>query len=385
MITIRRILLTTFLIAACTMFGQADNCKHQFDFDSAAGRFEPAIVLDPGCADQPALARDKEVEIKIGGATYPARITNSSVLLNLHRIDLELDMDEVQELANASGVTLVVDGKSFELDTSAAATRTRHSEQLNIGPASSNTDDDNGATVAVAAEGQDNNAAANAVRLQYRHSSSYRSQSGRWFERATKETMVSVDTTDQDEGFSEENRVSFDLVSPPLRQFGFLRNARWSAFGRYDQAFHSGNRNLTGGLRLRTYLPIAPLHLLSTKHFIAPPLAIDASYGARTGRAEGEDIDGGVFEGSLLYRIYIADRYRLRLGVTAVVNDYSDRPVDVPRTQRKYSAVLSYLGDGDGSFKVLTSIEEGSTAVVYDKLRNYFIGMGFTWPSGQNP
>ena len=74
---------------------------------------------------------------------------------------------------------------------------------------------------------------------------------------------------------------------------------------------------------------------------------------------------------------YLFDNYQVTFDATYTHSDLDVRPADVPSTQRLYKATIAYL-QPDSTFKVLTSIEDGSAGVMLREVRQYFVGIALS-------
>jgi len=205
-----------------------------------------------------------------------------------------------------------------------------------------------------------------------------------FFGSTTKNTHVetaatlSIDTTTtHDPAYIDNNRGTFGVryVNPTATPFFAQVNTGVEA--RVSKALHADVHDIDGVATFSAWVPALPAVTLlgSGPKFIAPPLSVALSYGYRNKHTADENLHGFVGEASANYYLFAAEKYMLSLGGTWTLNDLSNRPATMHRTQRLYKAGISYLADPAKGFEVAMSYENGSIGPVLTKVKQYFIGM----------
>jgi hypothetical protein len=190
---------------------------------------------------------------------------------------------------------------------------------------------------------------------------------------------LSIDTTSSDDtGYIDNNRASVGIRSVELPLSDLLAQAQFGIEGRVSRALHHDAQDSDLVATFSGWIPSLPSKTIfsSGPGYISPPLAIALSYGYRRKIVPGADtISGRSGEATATYYLYAFDNYQLTLSGTWTLNDMSNRPAAVPRTQRMYKVGIAYLTNPAKGFEVQTSYEAGSIGPLLTKVRQYSIGI----------
>jgi hypothetical protein len=380
-------LVALFAMSAAAQ--QQPQCgKPNIDFGSltaeqAVNATSVRITADSRCTSTDVVANTGDaVSVTIDGVSKTGKVTDTAVLstgvrfidIAFDKSDASLDPD-IRGFLFAQSADVQIGSAKYAVNIINRAGVNRHRNILNIGPALSG-NSSTGATPP---------SSSGAVRVRYDYQ--YRTQNllaQSFVQRLRKEAVLSVDTTDQQSGYVDDNRASVGAATTDLSFGDLFTSGSVGVAGRYSGAVHSDTREADGVITLAGRFPFIPsLSLTSATRYIAPPLTLNLSYGYRNARASGISYHGAIFEGTALYHLYLIDRYHLQLGESISVNQAASRPVTIPRTQKMFTATLSYLADPTTGFRVLTSYESGSFGTVLNKVKQYFFGLGLTVDRGK--
>lgn len=191
---------------------------------------------------------------------------------------------------------------------------------------------------------------------------------------------VSIDTTNSpDPKFIDNNEITLGLQSL-RRNFAAIKQVHFGIEGRLSKA---ANHDVHDGSVVATFsawLPDVPSVTImsSAPAFIAPPLSIALSYGYANKQTSDATYHGKSGDATATYLLYAFDKYELQTSEKWTLNDLSNRPATVPRTQRLFKVQISYLENPAKGFKVAASYENGSVGPVLTKVKQYFIGVALS-------
>lgn len=388
------LLLTTSARAACANRVFMDN-------ESTAGIIFITFDIASECGVTPAANIGDDVEITSGNQRVAARVqrvrkTSLGPSLQVTAAAAGTaaeDSATLEQFENNAAAKVVIGEQTFD-----ATVRVGGVPPLNVaryswslGPAtkdSQDDDDESTPTTLADEEGDDGDGPTGTFRLQYdgeyaRPGFFGRGDATSRFQTAAK---LKLDTTNsEDTDYIDDNELSVGVHYVNLPVAGFLSQVRAGVEGKYNKAFHHDVHDLDAVATVSAWVPGVPAVTLlgSGPKFIAPPLSVTLSYGYRSKRLEGEDYRGRAGEATANYYFYAFDRYEVGLSGTWTLNDLSNRPADVPRTARLYKISLGYLSDPAAGFKVMTSIEDGRTGPLLEKVRQYFVGLAISRFSGR--
>jgi hypothetical protein len=349
-----------------------------------------------GCAVGTPAAGDP-VSIKAGGETiattvikYSAGITTSTATLRgiLQLASVDPAPEKLQLINNETTVSVTIGQATFDARV-LSPTPNYFRYRWSVGPATSGDPNGGGSGSSTSSRGiiandttgsgsTSTSDSAGAIRIQY--SAQYANSGMFGTKVGTAETVatIDIDTTDQnDTSFIDNNKATlgFQWNLPPAGNV--LKQATVGFAGSAAKSFHQDIHDIDATVNFSGWLPI--IHTLNIFNregqFISAPLSFTTSYGYRNREQSGDTFHGRVFEATALYHIFAADRYKLDLAGDWTVNDLSNRPSTIPRTQRMYKATISYLADPSRGFSLLTSFEDGSAGVMLTKVRQYFVGL----------
>jgi hypothetical protein len=336
------------------------------------------------CSGTATPVEGQEMVVGVGGSQFQTTVKKVTSVFGFTVVDASVvDETKAQEnlvlLSGAPNATLQYQTTSVTVRVIPANPLTvlnQTSYNWSIGPAKAPSTDPNNPTTDATN--------LNAVRFQ----GSGKYARGGLFGRkaATRQRMqstasISIDTTDTDStAFADTNRAAAGV------QFTNLNAGRLWAHGsagielQQDRAFHSDSHDFNGMLKVTGWVPlIRSFTLFSTQgKFIAAPLSFTASYGYSKQHAESASYAGRKFEGTALYHLFLFDDYQVSFSGTWTVNDLSNRPATIPRTQKMYKVSIAYLQENKRGFYGVASFEDGSAGVILKDVRQYFIGVGLT-------
>jgi len=190
---------------------------------------------------------------------------------------------------------------------------------------------------------------------------------------------LSLDTTNSDDtGYIDNNRATVGIRSVDLPLSDLLAQAHFGIEGRLTRSLHHSAQDSDLAVTFSTWIPSLPSKtiLSTTPAFISPPLAVSLSYGYRSKDVPGaKSVSGRSGEATATYFLYAFDKYQMTLSGKWTLNDMSDRPSTIPRTQRLYKVAIAYLANPAKGFEVQTSFESGSIGPLATKVRQYAIAI----------
>lgn len=197
--------------------------------------------------------------------------------------------------------------------------------------------------------------------------------------RLERQLSLSIDTTDQEQGFIDNNSATGGVFLPRIAAGNLLAQGKIGGQVQYQRAVHSSDSNLDATATVEGLIPaIQSLNLFSETVRRGSPLALAFSYGLRRKHAGTTDDNGRVFSGTALYHIFAGDQYQIDLSATTTWNDVDNLPAGTSRTQHNFKAQIWYAPNASSPFKVTTSFANGSFGPVLQNLRQYFIGVALT-------
>lgn len=190
---------------------------------------------------------------------------------------------------------------------------------------------------------------------------------------------MSLDTTNSDDtGYIDNNRATLGLRSVDLPLSDLLAQSHFGIEARLTRSLHHSAQDSDLAVTFSTWIPSLPSKTIfsTTPAFISPPLAVSLSYGFRSKDVPGaKSVSGRSGEATATYFLYAFDKYQLALSGKWTLNDMSDRPSTIPRTQRLYKVAIAYLVNPAKGFEVQTSFESGSIGPLATKVRQYAIAI----------
>jgi len=191
---------------------------------------------------------------------------------------------------------------------------------------------------------------------------------------------LSVDTTSSNKSTFIDNNVATLGLRSLQRQFAGLKQVHFGIEGQLSKAAHQDVHDGAATATFSAWVPWIPsiTILSSVPDYIAPPLTLDLSYGYKNKQTATDSMHGTGGTGTAAYRLYVMDKYELAASETLTLNNFSDRPADVPRTQRMFKVQISYLKDSATGFAVAASYEDGSIGPVLTKVKQYFLGIAMS-------
>jgi hypothetical protein len=200
-----------------------------------------------------------------------------------------------------------------------------------------------------------------------------------FFARLERQASVSINTTDQEQGFIDDNSVSGALFWPRLFAGSILAQGKLGGQVQYARAIHTRDSDLDATVTMEGLVPaVQSLNLMSDTTRRGSPLALSLSYGLRRKHAGTTDDNGRMFSGTALYHLFAGDQYQIDLSATTTWNDVDNLPAGTSRTQHNFKAQIWYAPNASSPFKVTTSFSNGSFGPVLTKLRQYFVGVALS-------
>jgi hypothetical protein len=375
---VRKSLILVLLFGAAAASAQDPPCTPKMQ---GLSETQISAVL---CAGATAPLENEPMIVAVGGSQFETTVTQATstlglIVVNASVVDPVRAQENLLMLSGAETATLnyqttSVPVKVLPADPLAARNYVRY--QWAAGPAKApNKDPANPAT---------SSKDLNSIRFQgsgtYARGGVFGKLTAKEF-RLQSIATIDIDSTDSDTPeFTDTNRAAAGVHFTNLSAGRFWMHGNGGVEGRFDQGFHSGVRNADVVLSVSGWAPFLRSHtLFSTKgEFIAAPLSFTASYGYRNRRQAGTSASGRVFEGTVLYHLFLFDDYQVSLSGKWTVNDMSDRALAVPRTQKLFKAKIAYLLNNQTGFKAVASFEDGSAGAMLKDVRNYFIGVALS-------
>lgn len=375
-------------VIAAPSFAQCTNIvtvNSGIDADSVAGAV--FITLDGQCGQTiPSIAAGTDITITSGGAQFGVDTKNVVKTDLLTRIEgvaggpAAQDSATLDQLATDATATVAIGSTTFAATIvnpgSPILRITRYSWSLGPATKASSSSSSSTGTSATGSDPQEG-----AFRLQYDGEYARPGLLGRGKAEARFLTMatLSIDTTNSDDpGYIDNNYATLGLQSLELPLSSLLAQSHFGIEGRINRSFHQSAQDSDLMATFSTWIPSLPAKTLfsSSPGFISPPLAITLSYGYRNRETPGSpDVRGRSGEATATYYLYAFDNYQMTLSGTWTLNDMSDRPASMPRTQRLYKVAIAYLANPANGFEVQTSFEDGSIGPLLTKVRQYSIGI----------
>jgi hypothetical protein len=373
-------ILLTFVTSPS--FAQCTNIvtvNSAIDADSIAGAV--FITLDGQC-DQviPTIDAGDEITIVAAGKQFGAdtrRVVRTDKLVRIEAVaggPAAADDATLDQLATDATATVTLGTTSF------AATIVNPNAPLlditryawSLGPATKSS---------ATASTNTNESAEGAFRLTYDGEYARPGFFGRGTGDAKFQTLatLSLDTTNSDDtGYIDNNRATLGIQSVDLPLSDLLAQSHFGIEGRVTRSLHQSAQDSDLAVTFSTWIPSLPSKTIfsTTPGFISPPLAVSLSYGFRNKDVPGaKSVSGRSGEATATYYLYAFDKYQMTLSGKWTLNDMSDRPSTIPRTQRLYKVAIAYLVNPAKGFEVQTSFESGSVGPLATKVRQYAIAI----------
>ena len=387
----RRLAIALLLAVAATAGAQTTTCAPELS-PNALNTWGVDFV---GCTTLPPMNVGDAVTLMLGNTNCPGTVTNfqgpsplpgtkpsSAVTFSVP----DSCAPTSSKLYSANTAQLKVGTTTFDLTLTKPLSRASHT--FNLGPATAGDQQGNGQNAAPSGDTQ-------AYRFQYSGEYDFfpppTTAEVAFRRRFERSFTLSIDTTDQEKGFIDNNSVSGGLYLPSLNVPGLFVQGRIGGQVSYDRAIHSANSDLDAVATLSGLIPaLQSINLLGSATRRGSPLSLSFSYGLRrkqvetTGDTPTTSQDNGrVFTGGALYHVFLADNYQIDLSVSTTYNDVDNIPAGTSKTQHAFKAQIWYAQNASSPFKVTTSFENGSFGPVLLKLRQYFVGIALQNLSGK--
>ncbi|MBV9495454.1 MAG: hypothetical protein JOZ54_14490 [Acidobacteria bacterium] len=200
-----------------------------------------------------------------------------------------------------------------------------------------------------------------------------------FFARLERQFQLSINTTDQEKGFIDDNSITGGLFMPRISAGNLLAQGKIGAQINYERAIHTSDSNFDATATVEGLIPaLQSINLMSSATRRGSPLALAFSYGLRRKHAGNTDDNGRMFSGTALYHLFAGDQYQVDLSATTTWNDVDNLPAGTSRTQHNFKAQVWYAPSASSNFKVTTSFSNGSFGPVLAKLRQYFVGVALS-------
>ena len=378
----RTILLTSLLTLFAAAAFAAD-CVNVVTMNEGEVGGHIFLGLDTGCGQATNINKGDAVTIasstKQVAGTVAAIKQVSQGSVKFMRVDVVAGAPASEDAASlesfpAGAVTVTYNGTTVnaDLDNGAAVNAKRY--DWSVGPASLA---DNGATGGtVTGTGT---SSSTALRLQYDGEFIQNGFFGRTTSEAKFETRATlkVDTTTTNKaGYIDDNELTFGLRSLKLKVPG-LNQVHLGIQGQLTKAAHQDLHDGSVSATFSTWIPEVPTITIfsSVPDYVAPPLTLDLSYGYKNKQTATDSLHGTGGTGTVAYRLYVWDKYEVLASETLTLNQFSDRPANVPRTQRMFQVQISYLENPASGFKVAASYQNGSVGPVLTQVKQFFLGI----------
>lgn len=281
------------------------------------------------------------------------------------------DAASLESFPSGSG-TVTYNGTTVNAEVRNGAAVNTKRYQWSVGPASQG---DTGSSSTSATT-------SSALRLQYNGEFIQSGFFGRSASEAKFETRAtaSIDTTTTNKsGFIDDNEVTLGLRSLQLRLPG-LNQVHFGIQGELDKAAHQDTHDGSVTATFSTWIPEVPTITIfsSVPDYVAPPLTIDLTYGYKNMQTATETMHGRGGTATAAYRLYVWDKYEIAASEQWTLNDFSNRPADVPRTQKLFQVGISYLENPATGFKVAASYQNGSVGPVLTNVKQFFLGVAIS-------
>jgi hypothetical protein len=393
----RRLLLILVLASLFALLASAAyaDCVNFVTMNQGSIGGHVFLVLDTGCGQ--ATNINKGDAFTVASAQKQLSATVATVrTVNQGSVHL-------MQVDGVAGAPAAEDAASLESFPSGAATVTYNGTTVNaqvrngtavntkryswsVGPATqADSGSSSSSSTATAATGS-------ALRLQYDGEFIQSGFFGRTTSEAKFEThaTASIDTTTTNKsGFVDDNEVALGLRSLQMRLPG-LNQVHFGIQGKLAKAAHQDVHDGTATLTFSTWVPEVPTITIfsSVPDYIAPPLTIDLSYGYKNKQTATESLHGRGGDATVAYRLYVWDKYEVAASEKWTLNQFSDRPASVPRTQRLFQVQIAYLENPATGFKVAASFQNGSIGPVLTDVKQFFLGVAiakFSFSGNSSP
>jgi hypothetical protein len=382
------------LLITFAVFGQTP-CTNTLEVDADTGAGSTAgtvfVTLDGQCnATIPTIAVGDAVKIESGGKQFSADTKKVTVTPKFVFVTAVAagpaaeDSATLTQLENGGTATVTFGTDAFSATIVNGNILNISRYEWSIGPATKSSTDTTAATPTaspLAAAADPNSPDEGAFRLTYEGEYARPGLLGRGGAAAKFQTIgtLSIDTTNSDDpGYLDNNELKLGLRSLDINTPAFLAQTHFGIEGQITRSFHQDAQDANVMATFSTWIPALQSKTIfsSGPAYISPPLAITLSYGYGNKQVPGAaKISGKTGEATAAYYLYAFDKYQLTLAGTWTLNDMSNRPATIPRTQRLYKIGVAYLTDPAKGFEVVTSFEDGSIGPLLTKVRQYYIGM----------
>jgi|GEM_PF-2134098 len=295
--------------------------------------------------------------------------------------DLQADSDKVDVSYNGTKLTADLDDRGKK-----NVPQNVKRYKWAIGPASkSDNSGSSGSTTIAGAGGADSTttpSSTNAMRLQVEGEYA---RDGFFGQNASKlpfrtHGTLSIDTTNSsDPSYIDNNQVTLGLQTQ-RKNYAAIKQLHFGIEGRLSKAAHQDVHDGSVVATFSAWFPEVPsiTILSSVPAYIAPPLSIALSYGYGNKQTSDATYHGRSGDATVSYLLYAYDKYELAASEKWTLNDLSNRPATIPRTQKLFKVQISYLENPATGFKVAASYEDGSIGPVLTKVKQYFIGVALS-------
>jgi hypothetical protein len=201
-----------------------------------------------------------------------------------------------------------------------------------------------------------------------------------WWDRGLQqEYKLALDTTDRKgAAFTDDNSASASVFLPRFGAGSFLNRARFGTQASYSRALHIDDHNFDGKLLVEGWLPFFQTQTLFSKdRFASPPLSFSLGWGYRDQNVEKVHSHGTALDGIVTYHLYLFEQYRVDFEQHTIVNQTTNRPAIIQRTQHSWRASVLMSPKAGSAFSTVVSFENGHSGPVFTQLRQYFVGIGF--------
>ena len=341
------------------------------------------VVLDtrPACGQATNINKGDAISVtssqKQLSATVAAIRNVNQASVQLMQIDAVAGGPAAEDAASLESfpsgpATVIYNGTTVNAQVLNGAAVNTKRYQWSVGPASQA---DNGSTTT-------STSTASALRLQYDGEFIQSGFFGRTPTAAKFETRAtaSIDTTTTNKsGFIDDNEVTFGLRSLQMR-LPLLNQVHFGIQGQLTKAAHQDLHDGTVTATFSTWVPEVPTITIfsSVPDYVAPPLTIDLSYGYKNKQTATDSLHGRGGDATAAYRLYVWDKYEILASEKWTLNSFSDRPANVPRTQRLFQVQISYLENPATGFKVAASYQNGSVGPVLTNVKQFFLGVAIS-------
>jgi hypothetical protein len=373
------------LLSCCllllTVAANASDCLLTISFErtgqtvavSASGSSEPTdeckTLISAVTGDVVAEADGTKIPLKVKSATV--FLGTPKIVFEPYTLPAGEERTTFRALRQVSTVRLSGGGLDEDVDLIVSGAGTYRQQQFAIGPATRRSAGDDAASA-----DESRNSATQAMRIKYDYLHEYRAAATRGI---VGRIDINLDTTDEGDDFIDDNRLSLSGGYGGIYFGDFVADGLVGTRARYTRAIHSGDEEIDAGVSFSGGVPLVQALNLADTRFAAPPLQLDLNYGWRRTRVGDSSVSRPVFEGTMVYNIFLLRDYWLAASATVTVDDADDRPADTRRTRRLYRVAISQYSQKDQKLTLMTSFEDGSARVISDKVRQYFIGLGWSW------